>query len=446
MADTSEPYNVLLAGIGGTGVVTVGAIVSMAAHLEGKGSSELDVTGLAQKNGPVSSHVRIADDPEKLHATRIGVGQTDLLLACDIVTSTNLENLPKLGSRTTAVVNHDVAPTAQFSTNADLDFSPEAMSNAIKMAVGEESAHFLRASDLATALLGDAIASNLFMLGYAAQIGRLPVSLEALDRAIELNGRGIEMNKQAVLWGRLAAHDLSAVEDAVGGRVREQQDPDPTLEDLVAKRYEFLTGYQSERYAKRYKKLVDEVAARESEIVPGSDALARAAARYYFKLMAIKDEYEVGRLYSSGDFEQQIARQFEGDYQVSYHLSPTQFLPGPLALRDPDTGRARKFTIPSKVVQPIFKTFAALKFLRGTPLDFIGWTKHRRLERSLIREYEKTIRDLLAGLTPANHEIAVQIASIPEEIRGFDTVREEHLAAAREKQNELVAQLRAAEA
>lgn len=444
VADTSEPYNVLLAGIGGTGVVTVGAIVSMAAHLEGKGSSELDVTGLAQKNGPVSSHVRIADDPEKLHATRIGVGQTDLLLACDIVTSTNLENLPKLASRTTAVVNHDVAPTAQFSTNADLDFSPAAMSDAIKSAVGEDSAHFLRASELATALLGDAIASNLFMLGYAAQIGRLPVSLDALDRAIELNGRGVEMNKQAVLWGRLAAHDLSAVEAAVGGRVREQQDPDPTLEDLVAKRCAFLTDYQSRRYAKRYKKLVDEVANRENEVVPGSDALARAAARYYFKLMAIKDEYEVGRLYSSGDFEQQIARQFEGDYQVEYHLSPTQFLPGPLSLRDPDTGRARKFKIPSKVVQPIFKTFAALRFLRGTPLDFVGWTKHRRLERSLIREYEETIRDLLAGLSPSNHELAVQIASIPEEIRGFDTVREEHLAAAREKQNELVAQLRAA--
>lgn len=444
VADTSEPYSVLLAGIGGTGVVTVGAILSMAAHLEGKGTSELDVTGLAQKNGPVSSHVRIANDPERLHATRIGVGGTDLLLACDLVTATNPENLPKLASRTTAIVNHDVAPTAEFSSNADLDLSATGMEDAVRRAVGDDSAHFLRATGLATALLGDAIASNMFMLGFAAQLGRLPVSLDALDRAIELNGRGIDMNKQAVLWGRLAAHDPEAVDAAVGGRLREEVAAEPTLEELVAKRVEFLTDYQSARYAQRYAKLVDEVARREREVVGDDDALARAAARYYFKLLAYKDEYEVSRLYADGAFEAQIAEQFEGDYRLEYHLSPTQFLPGRLARRDPDTGRVAKMSIPAKVVRPIFKTFSKLKFLRGTPLDFVGWTKHRRMERGLIRQYEQTIRELLGALTPENHDIAVAIASVPEEIRGFDTVREEHLARARQKQDELFARFRAA--
>lgn len=443
VADTSEPFNVLLAGIGGTGVVTVGAILSMAAHLEGKGSSELDVTGLAQKNGPVSSHVRIADDAEKIHATRIGVASTDLVLGCDIVTTTNFENLPKLSSRTTAVVNHDVAPTAQFSADADIDMSPNKMIDAIRQVVGEDSAHFPAATDLARVLLGDTIASNMLMLGFAAQLGKLPVSLEALDRAIELNGRSVELNKRAVLWGRLAAHDPSAVEKATQGRTHAPDETRPeTLEQIVEKRAEFLVGYQSKRYARRYRKFVDEVARRERDVTPGSDALARAVARYYFKLLAYKDEYEVGRLYSNGDFEKQIEAEFEGDYRLEFNVT-TQFLPGPLARRDSETGRAKKMAIPAPLLKPVFRAFAALRFLRGTPLDFVGWTKHRRLERGLIREYETTTRELLAKLTPEKHDLAVAIAAIPEEIRGYDTVREEHLHVARQKQETLVAEFRA---
>ena len=443
VANTTEPFNVLLAGIGGSGVVTVGAILSMAAHLEGKGSSELDVTGLAQKNGPVSSHVRIADDPEKIHATRIGVGSTDLLLGCDIVTTTNYENLPKLSSRTTAVVNHDVAPTAQFSADSDIDLSPTTMIDAIRQVVGDDSAHFPPATELARVLLGDTIASNLLMVGFAAQIGRLPVSLEALDRAIELNGRGVERNKRAVLWGRLAAHDPAAVEQATGGRTKRPEEARAeTLEDILEKRSDFLVGYQSKRYARRYNRLVEEVARREREVTPESDALARAVARYYFKLLAYKDEYEVGRLYSNGDFRKQIDAEFEGDYRMEFNVT-TQFLPGPLARRDSETGRARKMAIPAPLLLPVFRTFAALKFLRGTPLDFVGWTAHRRLERGLIREYEDTVRELLAKLTRDNHELAVAIATIPEEIRGYDTVREEHLHVARQKQEALFAEFRA---
>ena len=446
LPDAARPFNVLVTGIGGGGVVTVGAIVAMAAHLEGKGSSELDVTGLAQKNGPVSSHVRIADDPEAIHATRIPAGTADLVIGSDIVVTTGMDGLSRMGKgRTTAVVNTHVAPTSDFATNPDLDLSSREMEKAIAAAAGEEGCHFLPASQLATALMGDAIATNLFLLGYAFQLGRLPVSLRALHRAIELNARAVEMNQRAFAWGRLAAHDRTAVEAA--GRPALRVDAGPaldTLEALVVHREAHLTGYQNARLARRYRKLVDRVAAREQEVSPGRDDLARAVARYYAKVLAYKDEYEVARLYADGGFAAQIRREFDGDPKLTLHFAPPHLplVDRFLSRRDPDTGRARKWDL-GPWFFPVLRVMARFKFLRGTPLDPFGHAEHRKLERRLIGEYEARVEELLAGMTAANRDVAVEIASLPEHVRGFDRVKEAQLAEARVQEEALLHTFRA---
>ncbi len=438
VAESERPFEILVGGIGGTGVVTVGALLGMAAHLEGKGCSTLDVTGLAQKNGPVTSHVRIARDPEALHATRIAEGRADLLLGCDIVVCSGADALSRLSKdRTTAVVNTHVAPTSAFASHPDLDLSPRAMQAAISAAC--EDPHFVDATRLATALLGDALASNLFLLGYALQRGRLPVGLAALHRAIELNARSVEMNQRALAWGRLAAHDLPAVEAASRPALRASQASEParTLEEIVERRAGFLVGYQGERLARRYRALVGRVAQRERASAPGREGLAVAVARYYFKLLAYKDEYEVARLWTNGGFTRQLEAEFEGGYRLELHLAP----PWSLNPRDPRTGRHRKWTF-GPWIFPVLRLLARGRTLRGTPFDPCGWTAHRRLERQLVREYEARVEELLAGLSPESFDLAVEIARLPEQIRGFDSVKEEQLAHAREKEAELVAAFR----
>jgi indolepyruvate ferredoxin oxidoreductase len=340
-------------------------------------------------------------------------------------------------------MNRDVAPTADFARNSDLDLSSERMEAAVRAACGDASARFVNASQLATVLLGDSIAANLLLLGVAAQLGKLPVSLAALDRAIELNGRQVAMNRRALAWGRLLAHDPAAVDAIVkpllrgtaGGRFA------TTLDAIVAHRTELLTAYQDARYAARYRAFVAEVADREGKAVPGSDALARAVARQYAKLLAYKDEYEVARLYTDGSFAAQLAREFEGDFRLQLHLSP-QFLPGWLAPRDPETGRVRKWRIPTGLVFPFFRALRPLRRLRGTAFDPLGWTAHRRFERRLIREYEATVAELLDGLAPENLPLAVEIASLPEHVRGFDDVKERQHEEARHKQEERLAAFR----
>ena len=440
-ADTDAPFNVLVTGIGGTGVVTVGALLGMAAHLEGQGCSVLDVTGLSQKNGPVTSHVRIARRAEDLHTTRIAAGHADLVIGCDIVVTTNPENLAKLAKgRTTAIVNSHVTPTSDFANDPDLDLSTAGLEEAIRSGSSDDSA-LVNATGLATALLGDAIYTNPFLMGFAFQRGRLPVGHGALMRAIELNGRAVESNQRAFLWGRLAAHDLAAVQRAAAAGVRESQSTPraETLEEIVAFREDFLTKYQNAAYAKRYRALVDRVAERERALGVSGDRLARAVARYYFKRLAIKDEYEVARLFSDGSFQRQIEAEFEGDYRLEWHAAPPSIplLDRFVDRRDPDTGRTRKIVLGPWVFKAL-GWLARFKFLRGTPLDLPGRHPHRRLERALIGEYEETVDNLLAGLGPENHGIAVEIASLPEHVRGFDLVKEEQLEAVREKETELL--------
>jgi indolepyruvate ferredoxin oxidoreductase len=407
----------------------------MAAHLEGKGASALDVTGLAQKNGPVTSHIRVAVRPEDLFATRIAAGASDLVIGADIVVTSGADTLLRIGKgRTHAVVNRHVAPTSDFAMHPDLDLSPARMEQAIAAAAGAENGHFLDATALATALLGDAIGTNLFLVGFALQRGWLPVSRDALERAIELNGRAIAMNKRALAWGRLAAHDLAAVQRAARPGLRDEAPPaEPSLEALVEHRAALLTTYQSAAYARRYRDLVARVATIERERCgPGDAPLARAVARYAAKLMAYKDEYEVARLYTDGGFHAQLAREFESWERLEIQLAPQIANP-----RDPDTGRAKKRSL-GPWMFPVLRVMARFKFLRGTPLDPFGWTAHRKMERQLVRDYAATLDAVLAALTPANRTQAVEIARIPELIRGFDLVKEKQLADAQAKQRELL--------
>jgi indolepyruvate ferredoxin oxidoreductase len=438
-AQLDRPFNLYVAGIGGTGVITIGALIGMAAHLEGKGVSLLDVTGLAQKNGPVASHIRVARRADELHSTRIPKGGADLCLGCDIVVATGADGIEKLSNtRSRAILNTHVAPTADFASNPDLDVSSSGMEALILAAVGEDRAEFIDATRLATALLGDAIGANLFLVGYALQRGLMPIGLPALERALELNGRSVEMNKRALSWGRLAAHDPDRVHELAAGQLRSSRriPKAASLKEIVSRRVRFLTDYQNENYAIRYADRVKSVAAVERAIGIEGHALAEAVARYYFKLLSVKDEYEVMRLWASDSFRRQLESEFQGNYKLQFHLAPQMFFP-----RDNDTGRAKKLTIHRWLFRVLVQ-LRHLKFLRGTPFDVFNRTAHRRREWALVSEYEAILDELLRDLTPENFALAVQIAEIPESIRGFDTVKDGQIVAAKEKEAQLLAEFR----
>ncbi len=440
-ADCHTPYSILITGIGGSGVVTVGALIGVAAHLEGKGCSVLDVAGLAQRNGPVTSHVRVARAASDIHATRIGAAGAQLILGADIVVTTGLDALSKIcGGHTRLVVNSHVAPTFAFATNPNLNLSAEPMVLSILSVAGEEKAEFIAATSLATALMGNAVAANLFLVGYALQRGLLPVSLAALERAIELNGVQVEMNRAALSWGRLAAQDLAYVEQvAKPSESREASRQPKTASERFLLRVKTLTQYQNAAYALRYRSLVDKVSAREATLMGQPGALSEAVAQYYFKLMAYKDEYEVARLFTEPSFRERLDAAFEGRYKIEFNLAP------PILLgRDAATGRYRKRKFGVWML-PLFHVLAKMKCLRGTPLDVFGYAEHRRLERTLITDYERMIDEVLVGLTADNYAVAVQLAALPEQIRGFDTVKDGNVMKVKKNQAELLLQFKSAQ-
>jgi indolepyruvate ferredoxin oxidoreductase len=437
---TTEPYGILVTGIGGTGVVTIGALIGMAAHLEGKGCSVLDMTGLAQKNGAVVSHVRVADRPEQLHATRIAAGEAKLVLACDILTGVGYEQLAKMQKGVTkAVVNTALVMPAGFTRDPDLAFPGGSMEREIEDAVAPGDAEFLDATKLATGLMGDSIATNLFMIGFAYQRGLLPVGEAAILRAIELNGTAIESNRESFNWGRLAAVDPARVATAaIPSAKPESQRLSESLDESIARRSEYLTAYQDAAYAKRYTDLVTKVRTAEAAKMSGATALTEAVARYYFKLLAVKDEYEVARLYAETDFAARVAAQFEGNYKLTFHLAPPVF-----NKPDQETGEARK-SVYGPWMMSAFRALAKFRRFRGTPLDIFNRTAERRLERALIGEYESLVAELLAALASHNHALAVELAQIPEHIRGYGHVKERHLKAAKAKEALLLAAFRRA--
>ena len=452
LPDLAQPWGILITGIGGTGVVTIGAILCMAAHLEGKGVTALDMAGLAQKGGSVWSHVRLAADPGQLWAPRIAAGEADAVIGCDIVVTVGDETLAKMQlGRTRAVVNSDSSVTSEFvrtvaeqARTGDLDryrdpeFPTVAMEEQIVDAVGPDAAWFLDAGRLATSLMGDAIATNMFMLGCAWQRGLVPLSEAAIIQAIELNGAAVALNSAAFQWGRRAAHDLAAVESRAtpGDALPDQRHLSASLEEMIERRAAYLTAYQDAAYAARYRTLVGRVREAEAQRVPGSDALARAVARNLHKLMAYKDEYEVARLYSDTDFLARVGAMFEGGWKLKFHLAPP-LLAGP----DPVTGEPEKQTYGPWMLRA-FRVLARLKRLRGTWLDPFGHTAERRQERQLVLDYEALVPELLAALTPDNHATAVELAAIPDRIRGFGPVKERFLRHAKTREAELLAAFR----
>ncbi len=430
------PYSLLIAGIGGTGVVTVAALIGMAAHLDGSGVTVLDMTGLAQKGGAVLSHVRIARAQQELAAPRIATGAADALLGCDALVAAGADTLSKISRATRAVLNTAGAITGDVVRHPDHALPLEAALAALRAATESERVETVDATRLASLLAGAPIAANLFLLGSAWQRGLVPVSRDALARAIELNGVAVGDNMLAFEWGRRHAADRERVERLARDR---EQTPDwrrlsRTLEETVARRRAYLIDYQDERLARRYDALIERVRAAEQRVAPGSTQLAHAVARAWFRLLAPKDEYEVARLYADAQFAAALKDTFDGAGRLHLHLA----IPG-LARIDPATGEPRKRRYGPWMLRAL-RLLARLKRLRGTALDPFRHGAERALDRALIAEYEATIEATLAGLRADNLAVAVEIAALPERIRGYGPVRRRNADAARARRAELTAQ------
>jgi indolepyruvate ferredoxin oxidoreductase len=410
-------FNIMVSGIGGTGVVTIGALLGMAAHLEGLACSVFDMTGLSQKNGAVYSHVRIAAEAGDLAAQKLGTGEADLALAFDAVAALAKEPVVTLSDeRTTTVVNARITPTPAFQRNPDLVLDQSLIVGRLQKLSLE--LHGVDATGLGLALFGDTIAANLFMLGYASQLGLLPVSPASIARAVEINGVAIAFNQSAFALGRLLVVDAEKVNAAAAAtKTAPEFRPLTDLGDIVAHRTALLTAYQDAGYAARYRALVETVAAAEARAAPGSTALAVMAARNFAKLMAYKDEYEVARLHADPAFKRELAATFEDGAKLRYNLAPPLF-----SKRDPQTGHLLKREF-GPWVGKLFPLLAKGKRLRGTAFDPFGHTAERKMERGLIDQYEARMHEIAAALTSANHKFAVEAASLPAQIRGYGHVK-----------------------
>jgi indolepyruvate ferredoxin oxidoreductase len=413
--ELDRPYDLLVTGVGGTGVVTVGALVTMAAHLEGKGASVLDFTGFAQKFGPVLSYIRLGATPGMINQVRIDEASADALIGCDLVVSSSPKASAAYRHGTRAILNTAEMPTGDLVRFRDADLKAMTRLDAIRDVLGEGNVDAVDANRLAEELFGNAVFANVLLLGFAWQKGLVPVSFDALSRAIELNGVEIEKNVAAFAAGRLAAAGEKLSSDLVeeGGR-RE------TLDEIVARRQAFLADYQNTAWSRRYRAVVDRV--RKAEKPYGSEALTEAVARALFKLMAYKDEYEVARLHMETGFLDRLKQEFEGDFTVNYHLAPP-FLP----LGHDARGRPNKKAFGQWMQMP-FRLLARLKFLRGTAFDPFGRTAERRAERELINWYEDIVETLLASLGKADIDRLGAIAAAPMEIRGYGPVKEKAIA------------------
>ena len=429
------PYGLLVAGVGGTGVVTIGALVGMAAHLEGKGVTVLDMTGLAQKGGAVMSHVRLARTQDELHSVRIDAGQADAVIGGELVVTAGADALSKMGlGRTRAVLNTARVISGEFIRHPERPVAADTMQESIRKAVGDDALACLDATRLASLLVGHSIMANMFLLGFAWQHGLVPVSREALAQAIELNGVNIADNQRAFNWGRRAACDPQGTERAAAGAetVPAEHRPSRDLTEVVARRRALLVTYQNERYAEHYAGIVGRAQRAEEQAVPGSTRLAEAVARNAYKLLAIKDEYEVARLYSDGEFAQALQGTFEGDVRVHLHLA----LPG-LRQRDATSGEPIKRRYGPWMLHAM-RLLARCKPLRGTPFDIFAYSAERRMERALASDYERVIDTLCAQLTAADLDLACEIAMIPDAIRGFGPVKQRNAEAARARQDALM--------
>ncbi len=431
---TEQPWGIVVGGVGGTGVITIGQLLGVAAHLEGRGVVTQDAGGLAQKGGATWSHIQIANRPEAIHTTKVDTAKADLVIACDAIVGANKYTMSVMREgRTFVALNTHGTPTAAFVRNPDWQFPGGSCEAALAAAVGAGMVGGFDAEQAAVQLVGDSIYTNPLLLGYAWQKGRVPLSHAALMRAFELNGVQVENNQAAFEWGRRCAHDLAAVRSLFAAAAVIEFVRKPSLDEVIGKRVEFLTAYQNAAYAAQYQAFVDKV--RQAESGLGSTKLGEAVARYLFKLMAYKDEYEVARLHTDAAFTKKLADMFEGDVKLVHHLAP------PLLAKTNAQGEPVKQAY-GPWMRSAFGVLAKLKGLRGTALDPFGRSEERKTERALIGEYRECIEELLRTLSAANLALAVEIARIPEEIRGYGHVKARHLAAARAKWGGLMAQWR----
>ncbi|MFN3827700.1 MAG: indolepyruvate ferredoxin oxidoreductase family protein [Micavibrio sp.] len=422
-------WNVMVTGIGGTGVLTVGALMGMAAHLEEKRCAILDSTGLAQKGGEVLSHVRLAPTQDELRTGHIITGGTDVLLACDIVSGVGKAAYETLNDeRTHAIVNAENTPVSAFVLNNKMEFQNDEIRKELEDSVKDCS--YVDATSITGTLLGDEMGTNVFMMGYAWQRGLVPLSLESLMKAIELNGVAVDDNRKAFNYGRLAAHDPAKLDELVkevAGGVLEEPIAE-TLDDIIGKRIKYLTDYQDAAYADRYRLAVDKFRKVDAE-------LAGAVAKNYHKLLAYKDEYEVARLYTNGEFIQKLKAQFEGDYKLKFNLAPPV-----MSTTDPATGRPKKREFGPWMMAG-FHVLAKLKGLRGTPFDIFGYHAERKEERALITEYEATMELVLSKLNAENRAVCLELLQLPDMIRGFGPVKAANIKKAKGRKQALMVKL-----
>ena len=428
-----KPFDIVVTGIGGTGVVTIGALIGMASHMENKGVSVLDQVGVAQKGGAVLSHIRVASTPEKIHSVKVGKTSADLILGCDmvVVTTSPVRELMNINS-THSIINDHETPVAGFVLDPDHSFGGKRIRQIIEKSSKETS--FINAIKIATAMFGDSIGSNMFITGYALQKGLIPVLPETMEEAIKLNNIAVDMNLSAFRWGRMAAYDYSYVEKEAAPFMNniEIDKDEYGINDIISDRKSFLENYQNKQYSDSYLTYVNKTIKKENTLEKGKEDLSIAVAKYLYKLMAYKDEYEVARLYTNGEFKEKLNNAFEGKLKLKFHVAPPLFSP-----KDPNTGKLKKITIGAWIL-PIFKMLSKFKFLRGTLLDPFGKTKERKMERFLINQYKKDLDKILNELNSKNISLAVQIASIPEMIRGYGHVKEENIKKAERKREELL--------
>jgi len=426
---------IMIAGIGGTGVITVGAILGIAAHMEGKACSIYDMTGLSQKNGAVYSHLRIADEPEDIATQRIGAGEAELVMAFDLLAALSGDAAITYNRQTTRVIgNAEVAPTSGFQFDRDMKINAQQVERRLEALTADGHCQFLDASMLALKLCGDTIASNMLMVGFALQQGLLPVSLQAVEKAIELNGVAISFNLAALSLGRLYAHSPQTVQKLLPASEENRQE---TLDELITSRVDHLTQYQNAAWANRYSALVKKISEAETSLGTGSSELTRRVATNLSKLMSYKDEYEVARLHSDPAFHKKLDEQFEPGYTLKYNLAPPLF-----SKRDKVTGQLLKSEYGSWVGHA-FKLLAKMKGLRGGTFDIFGKTAERKMERRLISEYEDMISSAATTLNAENHSIYVELAALPQEIRGYGHIKEESVQQAELLKSELISSLSA---
>jgi indolepyruvate ferredoxin oxidoreductase len=447
---TPQAYGIVVNGVGGTGVITIGQLLGFAAHIEGKGIVTQDAGGLAQKGGATWSHVLIADHQDDIRTTRVGMAGADLIIGCAPIVSANKETTMRMrAGRTHVALNAHSTPTAAFVKNANWSNPAQSCVDNITAIVGADSERggvsAFNADALATVMMGDSIYTNPIMLGYAWQKGWVPLQKTSLMRAIELNAVAVDNNKTAFEWGCRAAHNWAEIEHILQSSDSNVHVIDfkkrDSLEDVIAKRVQFLTAYQNTAYAAKYVDFMERIRNKELSLKTSDDSknlnLTEAVAKNLFKLMAYKDEYEVARLHSDGTFEKKIAGMFEGDYKLNYHLAP------PLIAKKNDRGELQKQQFGPWMLTS-FKWLAKLKGLRGTAFDIFGKTAERRMERALVADYLQSMEAVMHKLSlenaPAHLLLALEIAKIPESIKGFGHVKEKNTAAARLKWNLLIKQ------